>query len=147
MDIMRPPLNRQVSPAPWLVAHHNLDLPKLIQQAHAQLQDKDIDSIVRLLSDWQIQVSGIVVAMWMLKLREQDEAARFAEDQLSASMTSSPHTNKSYCNCDPLPCTCCKPTPDWWHQYCCDVQLSAEQANARDRYHKPPATHLSTGPH
>lgn len=127
MDIMRPPLEQQVSPAPWLVAHSKIDIGRLIQQALAHQPDASIDAIVRQLSDWSVQVSGIIISMWMLKLRRPN--ARI--------VSIPPQASDSYCNCDPLPCTCCKPTPDWWHQYCCDVQLSDEQVKARDKYLEP----------
>jgi hypothetical protein len=138
MDTMRPPLERQVAPAPWLVNQSTVDAPASIQQALAHQPDASIDDIVRLLNDWKVQISGIVVAMWVLKFREQKEAARFESERLPTSSAVASPAGISYCNCDPLPCTCCKPTPDWWHQYCCDVPLTEAQMKARDRYLKPP---------
>ena len=75
MDIMRPPLKQQVSPAPWLVARARVDLPTLIRKVLAQQPDSSVDHIVRRLSDWGIQASGIIVSMWILKLREQTALA------------------------------------------------------------------------
>ena len=81
MGIMRPPLEQQVSPAPWLVTRANVDVPGLIQQALAQTPDATVDDIVRQLGALRVQVSGIIVSMWMLKLREQEAALRAADDK------------------------------------------------------------------
>lgn len=71
MDIMGPSLEQQVAPAPWLVARSNADLPSLIRKAHTNQPGAGVDDIVRQLSDWGVQVSGIVVSMWVRKLRDQ----------------------------------------------------------------------------
>jgi len=83
MDIMRPPLEQQVSPAPWLVARNRVDMPALIRKSLRQHPTAKVDDIVRQLGDWGVQVSGTVVAMWMIKLRKFKAAERQADDRPS----------------------------------------------------------------
>lgn len=65
MDILRPSLIQQVAPAPWLVARNNVNAPELIRRALTQQPEASIDDIIRQLSVWGVQMSGIVVSMWM----------------------------------------------------------------------------------
>ena len=134
MDIMRPPLKQQVSPAPWLVARSKVDVPALIRKVHTEQPDASANDIVRQLSDWGVQASGIIVSMWLRKMLEQEVAARIADEKSPAVVASPLHEVGPYCTCAPLPCTCCKPTPAWWHQYCCEVLESEEQIPARDEH-------------
>lgn len=65
MDIMMPPLKQQPSPAPWLRRRERIDLPRLIEAALSLKPDASIDDVVAQLGSWGVQVSGIVVGMWM----------------------------------------------------------------------------------
>lgn len=85
MDIMRPPLEKQVSPAPWLVVHRERDVPALIRKAYTEQPGSRVDDIVRQLADWGSQVSGIIVSMWVLKLREQTALAGTVNDRSTAA--------------------------------------------------------------
>lgn len=85
MDIMRPPLNKQVSPAPWLVARSNVDVPSMIRKAHTKQPGASVDDIVRQLCERGMQVSGIIVSMWVRKLRDQTVLAIAVNDQSSVA--------------------------------------------------------------
>ncbi|MCA9142342.1 MAG: hypothetical protein H6823_26170 [Planctomycetaceae bacterium] len=65
MDILRPSSIQQVAPAPWLFARNNVNAPELIRRALTQQPEASIDDIIRQLSVWGVQMSGIVVSMWM----------------------------------------------------------------------------------
>lgn len=136
MDIMRPPLEQQVAPAPWLVARSKVDLPGLIRRVLTRQPDASVDDIVRQLSSWGVQVSGVVVSMWMVALREQKLHAAVARTSSEAAGSTG-----AYCTCsDPL-CSCGKPRhPAWWHQYCCGVQVTKHQIEARDKFFEHAAT-------
>ena len=64
MDIMMPRLEQQPSPAPWLVRRSRIDLPRLIRAAMEQNLDASVDQVVTQLAGWNVQASGIIVAMW-----------------------------------------------------------------------------------
>jgi hypothetical protein len=65
MDIMMPPLKQQPSPAPWLRRRERIDLARFIDAALALQPEAGIDDVVAQLGRWGIQVSGIVISMWM----------------------------------------------------------------------------------
>jgi hypothetical protein len=65
MDIMMPRLEQQPSPAPWLVRRSRIDLPRLIRAAMEQNPDASVDQVVTQLAAWNVQASGIIVAMWL----------------------------------------------------------------------------------
>ena len=65
MDIMSPPLMQQASPAPWLLRRERIDVVRLIHAALAVKPDATIDEVVAHLGVWGVQVSGIVIGMWM----------------------------------------------------------------------------------
>lgn len=69
MDITRPPLDRQVAPAPWLVYRGKLDAPAAIRQILTEKPDATVDEIADALETRGMQVSRMVVAMWLPKLR------------------------------------------------------------------------------
>ena len=134
MDIMRPPLEQQVAPAPWLVPRSNVDVPALIRRTLTQQPDASVDDIVRQLGVWGVQMSGIIVFMWMPRLRGQEVAEQIADGQSSAIEASPSHEITSSCSCNPLPCICCEPTSAWRHQDCCGILVSEEQTKSRDKY-------------
>ncbi len=80
MDIMRPPLEQQVSPTPWLISHKNVDVPSLLIRTLTQSPDATVDEVVDKLRGCGVQVSGIIVATWMSRWREHMAATRIAED-------------------------------------------------------------------
>lgn len=84
MDILRPPLEQQVSPVPWLLIRNNVDVPSLIGKALTARPNTTVDDVV---SAWGAQASGIIVSMSMLKWKEQAAATRLAEGQSSAVAT------------------------------------------------------------
>ena len=87
MDILRPPLEQQVSPVPWLLIRSNVDVPSLIGKALTARPNATVDDVVKQLSAWGAQASGIIVFMSMLKWKEQAAATRLAEGQSSAVAT------------------------------------------------------------
>ena len=70
MDIMRPPLKHQVSPAPWLAIREQVDVPALIRKSLAAAPDATVDEVVHQLAKWGVDVSGVIVAMHMMKRKE-----------------------------------------------------------------------------
>ena len=133
MDIMRPHLKHQVSPAPWLVSRKNVDVPSLILKALVQSPDATVDDVVHQLRDCGVQAPGIIVSMWILKWRERMAAMRFTEDQ-EADQNGHSVEGELYCTCNEQPCTCGEPLPAWWYQYCCGVRVTPTQAKARDEF-------------
>jgi hypothetical protein len=138
MDIMRPPLEGQVSPAPWLVARSRVDVPSLISKALTAHPTASVDEIVSQLAAWGVQVSGIIVSMWMMKWNEQTEQAR--PEAILRKAAGNPENADLYCTCSEEPCTCGKPTPPWWHQYCCGVRVTKQQITDRDKFFEHAAT-------
>ena len=65
MDIMMPPLRQQASPAPWLLRREKIDLTRLIGAASVVKPGATTDDVVAHLGEWGVQVSGIIVSMWM----------------------------------------------------------------------------------
>jgi hypothetical protein len=136
MDIVLPPLEQQVAPAPWLVARSNVDVPRLIRRALTQQPDASVDDIVQQLSSWGVQVSGVIVSMWMTRLRDQEVMAIAAQTS-SEALTSA----ETYCTCSDEPCSCGKANqPAWWHQYCCGVHVTKQQIKERDKFFEHAAT-------
>lgn len=78
MDIMRPPLDRQVAPAPWLVFRTYADVPAAIQQILAEKPSATVDEIAEAMAGRGVQVSRMVVAMWLTKLKSQPSQAEAA---------------------------------------------------------------------
>jgi hypothetical protein len=73
MDIMLPPLGQQVSPPPWVVRRHNIDVPRLIREKFRRQSDAAIDELVADLAAAGVQVSGIIVAMWIQELAGEED--------------------------------------------------------------------------
>lgn len=71
MDITRPPLDRQVAPAPWLVYRAYVDAPAAIREILAEKPAASVDEIAELLAARGVQVSRMVIAMWLNKLKAQ----------------------------------------------------------------------------
>jgi hypothetical protein len=70
MDIMMPHLEQQPSPAPWLVRLNRADIPHLIRTALEQNPGATVDEVVAQLARWNVQASGIIVAMWLARWNE-----------------------------------------------------------------------------
>jgi hypothetical protein len=70
MDIMMPHLKQQASPAPWLVRRNSVGVPRLVRAALEQNPGATVDELVAQLARWNVQVSGISVAMWFAKWNE-----------------------------------------------------------------------------
>jgi hypothetical protein len=70
MDIMMPRLEQQPSPAPWLVRLNRADIPCLIRTALEQNPGASVDEVVAQLARWNVQASGIIVAMWLARWNE-----------------------------------------------------------------------------
>lgn len=132
MDIMRPPLDGQVSPAPWLVARSAVDVPALIRKGLTIHPNASVDEIASQLAAWGVQVSGIIILMWVMKWKEQTEEAK--PDDLAGQVAGHAEDVDLYCTCCEEPCTCGKPSPAWWHQYCCGVHVTKDQLRERDKY-------------
>lgn len=132
MDIMRPPLEGQVAPAPWLVSRSAVDVPALIRKALTIHPNAGVDEIVAQLAAWGVQVSGIIVSMWMMKWKEQAEQEK--PDEVPGKATSKTNDAELYCTCSEESCTCGKPAPPWWHQYCCGVRVTKQQIKERDTF-------------
>ena len=81
MDIMRPSIEQQVAPAPWMVTRSVEDVPTLIKEAVRRRPSASVDDIVGQLAARGVQVSGIIVAMWMRKLDERTESRAAVLDQ------------------------------------------------------------------
>jgi len=137
MDIMRPPLERQVAPAPWLLARSRVDVPALISKALTAHPNASVDEIVSQLAAWGVQVSGIIISMWVMKWKQEAEQAKPAAIPGKAAGNS--EDGDLYCTCDNAPCTCGKPAP-WWHQYCCGVRVTKQQIKERDEFFEHAAT-------
>ena len=75
MVILRPPLEQQVSTVPWLLIRNNVDVPSLIGKALTARPNATVDDVVKQLSAWGAQASGIIVSMSMLKWKEQAAAS------------------------------------------------------------------------
>ena len=75
MDIMMPSLEQQPSPAPWLVQRSRIDLPRLIRAAMEQNPDASVDQVVTQLAAWNVQASGIIVAMWLAQWKTSSAEA------------------------------------------------------------------------
>lgn len=138
MDIMRPPLEGQVSPAPWLVSRSRVDVPALISKALTAHPNSSVDEIVSQLAAWGVQVSGIIVSMWMMKWKQQTEQARF--EAIPREAADNADNADLYCTCDDEPCMCGKRVPPWWHQYCCGVRVTKQQIKKRDKFFEHAAT-------
>jgi hypothetical protein len=82
MDIMMPRLEQQPSPAPWLVRRNRADVPRLIRAALEQNPGAAVDEVAAQLARWNVQASGIIVAMWLARW---DESA--ANNQGEATST------------------------------------------------------------
>ena len=132
MDIMRPPLERQVSPAPWLLARSRVDVPALFRKVLTIHPNASVDEIASQLADWGVPVSGIIISMWMMTWKEQMERAK--PDDLPGKSAGNAEAGVLYCTCCEEPCTCGKSPPAWWHQYCCGVQVTKDQIRKRDKY-------------
>jgi hypothetical protein len=83
MDIMMPRLEQQASPAPWLVRRNSVDISRLIRAALGQNPNATVDEVVAQLARWDVQVSGIIVAMWFTKWNESSVVATEIGEELS----------------------------------------------------------------
>ena len=140
MDIMRPPLDQQVSPALWLAIRNNVDVPSSIAGALIQTPDASADDIVNQLRDWGVQVSGIIVCMWMLRWKEHLASIPTADERESDRQNGQSPQAKLYCKCDQQPCTCGKSRSPRWQHYYCGVRLTANQETALDEFFECAAT-------
>lgn len=138
MDIMRPPLDNQVSPAPWLVARSAVDVPSLIRKSLTVHPNARVDEIASQLTAWGVQVSGIIISMWMMKWKQ--EAGQEKLDELPENTAGCAEDADLYCTCSEQPCTCGKPGSPWWHQYCCGVRVTKQQIKERDKFFEHAAT-------
>jgi hypothetical protein len=71
MDIMGPPLQQQVSPAPWLIARHRTDVRAMVAKILESHPDASPDEIVRVLADRNVQANGVLVAQQVLDFRTE----------------------------------------------------------------------------
>jgi hypothetical protein len=84
MDIMMPRLEQQPSPAPWLVRRSRADIPRLIRTAVEQSPGASVDQVVARLARWNVEASGIIVAMWLAKWTES--VAEVRQDRQERSL-------------------------------------------------------------
>jgi hypothetical protein len=136
MDIMRPPLEQQVSPAPWFAIRNNVNAPSLIARVLVQSPDASANDIVNQLRDWGVQVSGIIVSMWLLRWKEHLAAMSTADEPESNRQNGQSPQAELSCRCDEQPCTCGKSRSPRWQHYYCGIRLTASQANALDEFFK-----------
>jgi hypothetical protein len=73
MDIILPTLDQQVSPPPWAKRRLNIDIPYLVKESLRRQPNAAPDKVVADLAASGVQVSGIVVGMWMSKLRNGED--------------------------------------------------------------------------
>lgn len=132
MDIMRPPLEQQVAPAPWLVARSRVDVPALVRKALTIHPNASVDEIIGQLADWGVQVSGIIVSMWTMKWKREAEHTK--SNNVPGKAAENVEDTDLYCTCSEERCSCGKPAPPWWHQYCCGVRATKQQITARDKF-------------
>ncbi len=71
MDITRPPLDRQVSPAPWLAYREKVDAPAAIRQVLSEKPEATADEIAETLAARGVQISRMIIAMWLNKLKAE----------------------------------------------------------------------------
>jgi hypothetical protein len=76
MDIMRPPPDEQVAPAPWLVARDAAEVPALVRKAMTNHPKATVDEVVSQLAAWGAQVSGIIASMWMMEWNKRAEPTK-----------------------------------------------------------------------
>ena len=134
MDIMRPPLNQRGSPVPWIVVRNNVDVPSLIAGALIQTVDASADDVVKQLRKCGLQVSGIVVSMWLSKWTTHSGAVPTAVDQASGCQMSQTPEVELYCKCDQQLCTRGKSRSPRWQGYYCGVRLTANQKKVLDEF-------------
>jgi hypothetical protein len=91
MDIMMPRLEHQPSPAPWLFRHSRINMPRLIATAMEQNPDASVDQVVTQLAAWNVQASGIIVAMWLAQWKTSSaEAMQNGGDRKTVNKNQSP---------------------------------------------------------
>ena len=88
MDIMMPRLEQQPSPAPWLVRRQRIDLPRLIRAAMEQHPEASVDDVVTQLASWNLQASGLIVAMWFAKWKTSSAEVNGRERSVAAIIQS-----------------------------------------------------------
>jgi hypothetical protein len=71
MDIMMPPLNQQVSPAPWLASRENVEIPRLIRAVLNTNPNATSEQVMAKLASWNVHPSGVIVSMWLMKLKAE----------------------------------------------------------------------------
>ena len=140
MDIMRPPLDQQVSPAPWLAIRNNVDVPSLIAGALIQTPDASADDIVNQLRNCGLHVSWIIVSMWLSKWKSHSAAMPSADDRESGCQNSQTPEAELYYRCDQQPCICGKSRSPRWQHYYCGVRMTANQKTALDEFFERAAT-------
>jgi hypothetical protein len=76
MDIMMPRLEQRPSPAPWLVRRSRADASRLIRAVLEQNANASVDQVVAELARLDVQVPGIIVAMWLAMWKESSAEVR-----------------------------------------------------------------------
>lgn len=135
---MRPTLEQQVSPAPWLVTRSRVNVPALIRKALAIHPSAGADEIVGQLADWGVQASGIIVSMWMMRWKHETEQTTSIE--VPGKAADHVEDTDLYCTCSEGTCSCGRPAPPWWQQYCCGVRITKQQIKERDNFFEHAAT-------
>ena len=95
MDIMLPSLEQQVSPPPRLIHRREIDLPLLLRKRLRESPHSGVDEIVAWLAELNIQASGIIVAMWLMKERNSEipetTAGKVAVGARRGGLVAAPH--------------------------------------------------------
>jgi hypothetical protein len=93
MDIMLPRLEQQVSPPPRLIARRGIDVPHLVRKLLSDSPELGVDEIVARLKELNIQASGVIVAMWLMKERTMG----LSELRVEALIMQQPRAESSHC--------------------------------------------------
>ena len=140
MDIMLPPLEQQVSPPPWLAIRNNVDVPSLIARALMQSPDANLDGIVTQLRDWGVQMSGIIVSMWLMRWKEHSAVKKSEVSRESHRQIGKSPAVALYRKCEQQLCTRGWPWSPRWQHYYCSVLLTEDQAIAIDDFFRNATT-------
>jgi hypothetical protein len=74
MDIMGPPPEEQVAPAPWLAARRNVDVFGLVDRILQEDPEASLQKVLSTLASWNVQANGVLVAQQILDFRQQGQA-------------------------------------------------------------------------
>jgi hypothetical protein len=85
MDIMLPKLEQQVSPPSRLIVRRAIDIPHLVRKRLGESPHSSVDEIVAWLAELNIQASGIIVAMGLMKDRNSGFAEATAGEVAAAA--------------------------------------------------------------